>query len=148
MSTVLEHTPIAASETERTTLSQIEQLLARSSAAESLIIEGPDGTRIPIPQSLLHVLHQLVHYMTHDRPVTVLTFSRELTTQQAADILNVSRPFLVEQLLDTGQIPYSMTGTHRRIAFDDVMAFKQQRDAKRRRTLRELSQTSQQLGLE
>lgn len=148
MSTVLEHTPTAASETERTTLSQIEQLLARSGAAESLIIEGPDGTRIPIPKPLLQVLHQLVHYMTHDRPVTVLAFSRELTTQQAADILNVSRPFLVEQLLDTGQIPYSMTGTHRRIAFDDVMAFKQQRDAKRRRTLRELSQASQQLGLE
>lgn len=148
MSAVLERNPTAASETERAALSQIEQLLARSSANEPPKIQGSDGTEIPIPESLRHVLHQLVHYMTHDRPVTVLTFSRELTTQQAADILNVSRPFLVKQLLDTGKIPFTMIGTHRRIAFDDLMAYKQQRDAERRRTLRDLSGLSQQLGLD
>lgn len=148
MATVLERNPTAASENERTVLSQIEQLLAISSAAEPPKIMGSDGTQIPIPESLVHVLRQTVHYLSLDRPVTVTTVSRELTTQQAADILNVSRPFLVNQLLETGQIPFKKTGTHRRIDFDDLMEFKQRRDTERKRALRELSQLSQQIGLE
>lgn len=148
MSAVLERDLTAASEGERAALGQIEQLLAKSSSTVPPKITGSDGAEIPIPESLLHVLRQLVHYLTHDRPVSVLTFSRELTTQQAADILNVSRPFLVKQLLDTGQIPFKMTGTHRRIAFDDLMTYKQQRDTERRRTLRDLSGLSQQLDLD
>jgi excisionase family DNA binding protein len=148
MSTVVEHGPSAAAESERAALVEIEQILARSGAAEPPKIVGAGGVEVPIPESLLHALRQLVHGLTHDRPVTVLAFPRELTTQQAADILNVSRPFLVKQLLDTGQIPYAMTGTHRRITFDDLMAYKRRRDTERRSALRELSRLSQQMGLE
>jgi excisionase family DNA binding protein len=148
MSTVVEHGTSAAAESERAALAEIERLLTRSGATEPPRIVGAGGVEVPIPESLLHALRQLVHGLTHDHPVTVLAFPRELTTQQAADILNVSRPFLVKQLLDTGQIPYAMTGTHRRIAFDDLMAYKRRRDTERRRTLRELSQLSQQMGLE
>lgn len=148
MSTVLENNLTAASENEREVLGQIERLLTNTDAKAPFKILGPDGAEIPIPESLLHVLGELAHYLAHDRSVSILTFSRELTTQQAADILNVSRPFLVKQLLDTRQIPFRLTGTHRRIAFDDLMAYKQQRDTERRSTLRELSRLSQQLGME
>jgi excisionase family DNA binding protein len=69
-----------------------------------------------------------------------------LTTNLAAAVLNVSRQYLV-RLLDDGQIPCSKVGTHRRIRIDDLMAYKGERDAKRRDKLCELTQASQELGL-
>ena len=148
MSTVRERDPAVASEDERAALGEIAQMLASGTGGEPPALVGASGERVPLPESLLHVLRPLVHDLMQHRPVTVLALSRELTPQQAADILNVSRPFLVKQLLDTGQIPFSMVGTHRRIAYDDLMAYRQRRDEERRRTLRELSRLSQQLGLE
>ncbi len=70
----------------------------------------------------------------------------ELTTQQAADIFNVSRPFLIS-LVDDGKIPYRKVGKHRRIRFDDLMAYKQEIDRKRLQTLSELANEAQELNL-
>jgi len=148
MSAIVEYDPAVASKDERTALDHIERLLARHRAGEPLALVGADGVPVPLPAPLLRLVCQLVQDIAQNRPVAVLACARELTTQQAADLLNVSRPFLVKQLLDTGQIPFSMTGAHRRIGLDDVMAYKRQRDVERRQVLRELSQLSQQLGLE
>jgi excisionase family DNA binding protein len=71
---------------------------------------------------------------------------RELTTQQAADLLNVSRPHL-GKLLEQGDIPFTKAGTHRRIALGDVMAYKQRRDADRRKALTEVTHMGEDLGL-
>lgn len=68
-----------------------------------------------------------------------------LSSQEAAEFLNVSRPFLYT-LLDRGQIPYTMIGTHRRIRVEDLMEYKRQRDSQRRQALRELATFSQELG--
>ena len=70
----------------------------------------------------------------------------ELTIQQAADILNVSRPFLIS-LVDDGKIPYRKVGKHRRIRFDQLMAYKQEIDRKRLQTLSELANEAQELNL-
>ncbi len=70
----------------------------------------------------------------------------ELTTQQAADIFNVSRPFLIS-LVDDGKIPYRKVGKHRRIRCDDLMAYKQEIDRKRLQTLSELANEAQELNL-
>ncbi|MCC3414459.1 MULTISPECIES: helix-turn-helix domain-containing protein [unclassified Microcoleus] len=71
--------------------------------------------------------------------------NRELTTQQAADILNVSRPFLVK-LLDEGAIPCVKVGSHRRIQLKDLIIYQEQRKVKRRQGLKELTQFLQEEG--
>lgn len=76
----------------------------------------------------------------------VIPVDEELTTQEAADILNVSRPYLVS-LLEQGVIPFVKTGTHRRIPLGDLLEYKTRRDAQRRKALTELTQLSQELGL-
>lgn len=148
MSMTVEPHPTAATESERTALARVEQVLANQDQAGTLTIVCADGTAVPLPSPLIPLVRQLAHALAEDRVVSIHTSSRELTTQQAADMLNVSRPFFISHILGTGQLPYHTVGTHRRIAFDDLMAYKQQRDAERRRALRELSQASQQIGLE
>jgi excisionase family DNA binding protein len=101
---------------------------------------------VVIPMAAFLLLTDILTQMACGNAVTLMPINAELTTQQAADILNVSRPFLIG-LIDTNKIPHRKVGTHRRIRFDDLMAYKQDIDQKRLQTLEELAAEAQELGM-
>src|SRR5690349_9160170 len=96
-------------------------------------VEGESEESIAIPVSAFRLLNDILTEMARGNAVTLIPVHAELTTRQAADLINVSRPFLVEQL-EKGIIPYRKVGTYRRILFRDLMEYKQTIDAKRPKT--------------
>ncbi|MXX22771.1 MAG: helix-turn-helix domain-containing protein [Rhodospirillales bacterium] len=103
---------------------------------EAIILPAPVGT----------LLLEILEGMAAGSPVAVLRKDAELTTQQAANVLNVSRPFLVD-LLEQAALPFRKVGTHRRVRIDDVLRYKNEVDAARRRALDELVADAQELDM-
>ncbi|PMV17849.1 MULTISPECIES: helix-turn-helix domain-containing protein [unclassified Pseudomonas] len=99
-----------------------------------------------LPTSALRLLVDILGELAIGNAVKVVPVHAELTSQEAADLLNVSRPHLVKMLED-GAIPFTKTGRHRRIRFSDLMAFKQRRDEESQEAMEELVRQTQELGL-
>lgn len=99
-----------------------------------------------LPPELRQVLAEVVRAMRRGQAVTFAPMSQQLTTQQAADLIGVSRPTLIK-LLETGRIPYETPGRHRRLRLSDVLAFQELRRVEQRDALRALAQDAQDLGL-
>jgi excisionase family DNA binding protein len=106
---------------------------------------GPSGEAIPIPETVFYVLERVAEVMARGDSITIVPVGQEVTTQQAADMLNVSRQYLV-RILDEGRIPFSKTGKHRRLRIEDVLAYKEQRDKEGRAKLDALTQMSEEMG--
>jgi len=105
---------------------------------------GADGERIELPDSALEALRVIIETMGQGRSITLVPHDKELTSQEAADILHVSRPHLIK-LLDRGDLPFHRVGTHRRIRIEDVLAYRDRRDAERAAALGELARLSEEL---
>lgn len=101
---------------------------------------------VAVPAAAFRLLVVILVEMARGNAVRLVPYHAELTTQEAAEILNVSRPYLV-RLLEEGRLPFHRTGTHRRVFFKDVMAFKAERYRARRKVLDELYDMDQDLGL-
>jgi excisionase family DNA binding protein len=119
--------------------------LSRRAGKVMLRSDGNELEEIVVPQSAFKLFVEILAAMANGQGVTVMPLHAELTTQQAADLLNVSRPFLV-RLLDEGRIYCKKVGTHRRIRLADVLAFRERDDEARKRVLDELSADAQDLG--
>lgn len=99
-----------------------------------------------LPASAVKMLVRILDEMARGNAVTLIPVHAELTTQEAADMLNISRPSLI-QLLDEGKIDYRKVGTHRRVRFEALMQYKRHADAERRAALDELAAYDQELGI-
>jgi excisionase family DNA binding protein len=121
------------------------QALAPKVEAE-LRVTLDDGTELTLPRAATRLLHHLLTQMSLGNPVTLIPIHAELTTQEAADYLNISRPFLIK-LLEANKIPLHMVGTHRRIKFTDLESFRKKAEQERQSAMEELTRQAQELGM-
>lgn len=118
----------------------------RNSVRLRLLDDGDETEPVIVPTSALRLFLHLLTEMSQGNAVTLIPTHAELTTQQAADLLNVSRPYVVK-LLDEGKIPSRLVGKYRRVRFDDLMAYKQKDDEARAKVLDQLTAEAQELGM-
>jgi excisionase family DNA binding protein len=109
------------------------------------IEDGGDTEPVSVPGSAVRLFLHVLTEMSRGNAVTLIPTHAELTTQQAADLLNVSRPYVVK-LLDEGKMPFRTVGKFRRIRFDDLMAYKRKDDEMRAKFADKLTALSQELG--
>lgn len=114
--------------------------------AISILTDNTFKERVTIPADAFRLLVEILTQMAQGNAITLIPVHAELTTQEAADILNVSRPYIV-RLLETGEIPYRKIGTRRRIRYQDLIAYKEQVDSERMKTLEELAAQAQELKM-
>jgi len=121
--------------------------LARHGRMPTLRVQDADHEEpVTLPAGAVKLLMAILEDMAAGRAVTIVPRDAELTTQQAADLLNVSRPHLIG-LLEDRKIPFRMVGTHRRVRYEDVVRYKQDIDARRREVLDALAAQSQDLDM-
>src|SRR3954470_15171229 len=106
----------------------------------------PGGERVAVPQVAFDLLMRILGELANGNAVTIVPVNTELTTQQAADLLNVSRPYLIS-LISAGKLPFRMVGTRRRIKFADLVAYKKKDDERAKAVLDALAAEAQKLGL-
>lgn len=108
--------------------------------------EHPEVESVTIPVSAFNLLMDILKQMGQGNAVTIIPVHAELTTQQAAEVLNVSRPFVIK-LIEDRDLPCKMVGTHRRVQFSDLMDYKRKIDAERLKVLDDLAAQAQELGM-
>ena len=129
------------SASEKAAANQLRQILASHATGDTklrVLDEAQKPAEITLSPALSSLLMELLRHIGRGDAVTLVPVNEMLTTQQAADILNVSRPFLVS-LLEKNEIPHVMVGRHRRIRAEDLFAYKRARDEKRGSALDDLA---------
>lgn len=124
-------------------LRQLEELVR---ARRPTTLVGPGGEQIELPGALSELLAFVAEAMQREQAVLLTPEDSALTTQTAARLLGMSRPYLL-RLLNSGQVPYHRVGTHRRILLRDLRAYQARRDEERRRRLNALSTAVDEAGL-
>lgn len=134
--------PLAISETDQKQVLELYQKIQRSRAK----LVGSDGKTQSLPVSLYEFLVKLIADLCEGQSVAIVQNDAQLTTVQGARMLGVSRQFLIK-LLERGDVPHHMVGTHRRIYVRDLLAYKAKRDSNRRKILDDLTRAEAEDGL-
>lgn len=129
----------------RASAKELSKLLATQPETDRARVQL-DGTDLILPRHALELLRDLLAEMAQGNAVTVVPTHAELTTQEAANILNVSRPHLIK-LLEEGTIPFTRVGSHRRIRIQDLIAYKAERDERSQQAMDELTRQAQELDM-
>ena len=133
--------PVPILETDQAEIQKLYQALTRSRAK----LVGPDGKSQALPDSLYEFLKQLIVDLVEGKSVSIMQKDAQLTTVEAANILGVSRQFLVKMLKE-GKIPHHEVGTHRRIYMRDLLGYKAERDHQRKEILNDLVRAEVEAG--
>jgi excisionase family DNA binding protein len=134
--------PITVPDTEHQQVQALERVLHRGLPA----FVTSAGERIELPNTVLEVLRKVVGFMSHGQAITLVPDNQVVTTQRAADILGMSRPFFVK-LLETGVMAHHRVGNQRRVYLRDVLKFAKKRDEERLTSLDLLSRDAFEAGL-
>ena len=141
--------PLTATDEEaliaRKALAKLKPVAAEGTEIGLRVASKPEVV-VPLPARAVALIVDVLVAMADRKPVSVVPHEAELTTKQASDFLNVSRPYLVG-LLDKGEIKHRVVGTHRRVLVADLMAYKQKSDEARRAAIARMVAESQKLGL-
>jgi excisionase family DNA binding protein len=127
---------------------ELSAVLESSGDIQNFEVTGKDGEThsVQLPSSAVQLMIEVLTQLGQGNSVNITPIHAELTTQEAADLLNMSRPTFIK-LLDEGTLPHTRSGNRRKVAFVDVMSYKQSLDEKRQSALDELSSLDQELGL-
>ncbi len=126
---------------------KLEDVLVNGACEVEIRAKADAQATVRVPREAFELFQQVLAEMASGNSVTVVPLQAELTTQQAADLLNVSRPYLVG-LLKAGDIPHRMIGTKRRVLAIDVLEYREKDSRRRRQLLKELTEEAQTLGIE
>ncbi len=125
---------------------------ALAASLEALHSENPEieieetAEKIKIPISALKLLAQILKATGQGQSISVVPIATEMTTQAAAELLGCSRPYFVK-LLEQGSIPFTLVGRHRRVKFEDILAYKQEMKSKQEKFLMEMMSSDEELGI-
>lgn len=143
---ILEPTSIPEDETEAAAEAARElQNLLRDDDTP-VVLHTDEGDAVTVPAQALRLFVMILSHLANGEGLVVLPKQAELSTQQAADLLNVSRPFLVGLIKDN-ELPARKVGTHRRVLLSDLLAYKHRDDAEREIVLGRLAEQTESLGL-
>jgi excisionase family DNA binding protein len=133
--------PVSIPKTQEEQSRELRRLVQQGGAR----LVAPDGCQVEIPEPVHDLLLAILKNLQAGKAISIVPEHQQLTTQRAADILGVSRPFLVG-LLDNGQIPFHMVGSHRRIYLRDLLDYKRQRDRARHEAINNMARAEMEAG--
>lgn len=144
--------PPLLTEEEKEMVRAAERLIMTSldhSRAATITIQSDDGScpSVAVPPQILKVLGQALGKMARREPIVLMHEKQEFSTVEAANYLNVSRPFVIKEI-ESGNLPHRMVGTHRRILFEDLARYAAKMQAKRNESLNKMAANARELGLD